>query len=505
MAKTTKKKAKAKSKPKKQVPFFSQVLKRFNKLNLPTKLFIISLLLLALAVPYILRPILVKADSRTVVLIPTDDGHVNKSDPSDDYGEDDEIKSDKDRTIYMKYDLTSLTGLQIEKAELRMYITESSKTNHQIRNVSDSLWSEKTLVYNNRPVILSEVVAIIDGGRKGQWKTIDVTSHVLPRVGGVWSFAIESEPGKSDSLYFYSNNNKRNKPELVVTLAGGGEIPHQPSPTAMITQTQPSTVVASPTTIVSPTRGISPTTVPTKIPTPTSVSAPTNPPSQAGSPADVIDLYQWKLTLPTGSTENPREVKEAEFRSFTMSPYYTMVDTPNGKGLQFRAPVNGVTTSGSDYPRSELREMKNSGKDGADWSSTSGTHTMYLDQAITHLPKGKQHVVAGQIHDDNDDVIVIRLEGSHLFINTDAVKTTLTRNYVLGTRFNVTFVVSGGKTQVYYNGTLMYTLNQSYSKAYFKAGAYTQSNCQRKEEQSYPCDNTNYGEVVIYKAEVTHQ
>ncbi len=44
-------------------------------------------------------------------------------------------------------------------------------------------------------------------------------------------------------------------------------------------------------------------------------------------------------------------------------------------GVQFRAPVDGVTTSGSSYPRSELREMTDSGSSEASWSSTSGTHS----------------------------------------------------------------------------------------------------------------------------------
>ena len=85
---------------------------------------------------------------------------------------------------------------------------------------------------------------------------------------------------------------------------------------------------------------------------------------------------------------------------------------------------------GSGYPRSELREMTSSGSANASWSTTSGTHTMEIRQAITHLPVVKPHVVAGQIHDAGDDVIVCRLEGSKLFIDQNGVNgPVLTTNY----------------------------------------------------------------------------
>jgi hypothetical protein len=170
----------------------------------------------------------------------------------------------------------------------------------------------------------------------------------------------------------------------------------------------------------------------------------------------------------------------------------------------FRAHTGGATTSGSGYPRSELREMTNNGATNASWSSGSGTHTMEIDQAITHLPDLKRHIVAGQIHDGGDDVIVFRLEGSKLFIDINGDDgPTLTGNYVLGTRFKVKFVVSGNQTRCYYNDTLMYTLNQSYSGAYFKAGAYTQSSCTGTPGSSESC--SAYGEVVIYNVTVSHQ
>jgi hypothetical protein len=103
-----------------------------------------------------------------------------------------------------------------------------------------------------------------------------------------------------------------------------------------------------------------------------------------------------------------------------------------------------------------------------------------------------------------DDVIVFRLEGTKLFIDINGDDgPTLTSNYVLGTRFKVKFVVSNNQTKCYYNDVLMYTHNQSYSGAYFKAGAYTQSSCTGTPGSSESC--SAYGEVVIYNVTVSHQ
>lgn len=233
----------------------------------------------------------------------------------------------------------------------------------------------------------------------------------------------------------------------------------------------------------------------------------TSVPTTAGekNPSEILDLTNWKITLPIGSDEKPIEVKQPVLATYRLDPWF--VATDDGTGVRFRAPVKSVTTSGSNYPRSELREMTRNGTQQASWSTNTGTHTMTIDQAITAVPTTKKHVVAGQIHDAEDDIIVIRLEYPKLYINVDGdnVK-TLDENYTLGKRFTIKFVVQNGKTDVYYNNsqTPVYTLTKSYSGAYFKAGAYTQSNCSREQNPSL-CNENNYGEVILYDVEVTHQ
>lgn len=230
---------------------------------------------------------------------------------------------------------------------------------------------------------------------------------------------------------------------------------------------------------------------------------PTSPSSSTPDkvPSEILDITNWKLTLPTGSDEEPIEIKQPALNNFQIDPWF-IVNT-SSKGIQFRAPVNGVTTGGSNYPRSELREMSNNGKTNASWSSNSGTHEMIIDEAIMHVPKDKPHVVAGQIHDDSDDIIVVRLEYPNLYINVDGKnKFILDDNYKLGKRFTIQFIVNNDQTKMYYNKSKdpVYILNKNYSGAYFKAGVYTQSNCSKENI----CNNNNYGEVMIYNVQVSH-
>ncbi|WP_242582211.1 polysaccharide lyase family 7 protein [Amycolatopsis sp. 195334CR] len=222
-------------------------------------------------------------------------------------------------------------------------------------------------------------------------------------------------------------------------------------------------------------------------------------------PAQVLDLRNWKITLPVDDPHQPEaqplEIRQPRLKHYGLDPWFVPTDACDG--VRFRSAVNGVTTPNSSYPRSELHEMTRGGTQPISWSPTSGTHVMEIDQAITHLPNDKPHVVAGQIHDGKDDVTVFRLEGQKLYVTNgdDPNFALIDENYVLGTRFRARFEVSGGEIKAYYNGEHKVTLPAAFDGAYFKSGAYTQANCAK----SAPCDAGNYGEVIVHGLTVTHR
>jgi poly(beta-D-mannuronate) lyase len=212
-------------------------------------------------------------------------------------------------------------------------------------------------------------------------------------------------------------------------------------------------------------------------------------------PGGIINLTNWKLTLPTGG-DDAEDVTQPKLNKFRDPRFFHT--TPAGDGVVFRAPVGGATTGNSEYPRSELREMTADGKKEASWSGKSGTHVMTITEAITALPQGKPEVVAGQIHDDEDDVIMVRLNGTKLFAEADGKQVgVLDPAYQLGTRFTVQIVATPGIIRVTYNGIKTVGLKRDGGDYYFKAGCYTQANDDNSEDDSY-------GEVVINALTVQH-
>jgi hypothetical protein len=222
-------------------------------------------------------------------------------------------------------------------------------------------------------------------------------------------------------------------------------------------------------------------------------------------PSEILDLSNWKLNVPEGikTPGSSDEYKQPVLNTYTNENWFYTNKSANA--VVFRAITGGTTTKGSGYPRSELREMTDNGKKNASWSSSTGIHTLFIDQSIIHLPLKKPHLVVGQIHDAEDDVIVFRLEKKKLFVKMDDENgPVLDNNYQLGTRFTVMFKVKNDRTECYYNEKLKFSYPKAFNGAYFKAGAYVQSSCQGKRKvEGESCDA--YGAVEIYKVWVKHE
>jgi hypothetical protein len=242
-------------------------------------------------------------------------------------------------------------------------------------------------------------------------------------------------------------------------------------------------------------------------------------------PSDLMrNCSQWKITYPDG-------VEDKTLCGEDNNEYWFVNDDKNA--MVFHVPIksdNGSTPN-SDYIRSELRERTENGSADIYWT-TSGTHIIYVKQAITHLPIVKDELVATQIHgnkeDGIDDAMVLRLEGTHLFLCFNGGKLrddiTITTNYSLGTIHEVIFEVIDDKHYCYYatdgnledaynngsaslylvkDGSNAYVMDLNYDESYFKIGNYTQSNPDKEGDKTD--DPNNYGEVFVYDFWVTHK
>lgn len=218
--------------------------------------------------------------------------------------------------------------------------------------------------------------------------------------------------------------------------------------------------------------------------------------TRANSSSHSIDLTNWKLTLPVGGgIGTPIEIKQPQLATY-QSKYFEN----KAAGIRFYATADGATTEGSDFARTELREMTDNGTEKASWSNDQGVHVMEITQSIDHLPKKRPAIVAGQIHGTSEYVALIRLEGSELTVKTpEKGLVMLDNDYSLGDVFTVRLEAADGKVKVYYNDELKFEQTKECGSCYFKAGAYLQSN------PSWGDGKDSYGRVTIYDLDVTHR
>src|SRR5476651_1010739 len=83
-------------------------------------------------------------------------------------------------------------------------------------------------------------------------------------------------------------------------------------------------------------------------------------------PSKILNLTNWKITLPFSTRPDgiADDIKQPELSTYSNKEYF--FTNKKGDGVCFKARVDGATTKGSNFPRSELREMINNGKGNAD-------------------------------------------------------------------------------------------------------------------------------------------
>ena len=217
-------------------------------------------------------------------------------------------------------------------------------------------------------------------------------------------------------------------------------------------------------------------------------------------PGGNFDLAHWYLGLPdTGSSSIQPSALEA---GYTSQYFYTGTDG----AMVFWAPVNGGTTSGSTYPRSELRELI-SGIDNStnvNWSAL-GTHALTAQCRVTQVPSNGK-VIIGQIHGGSTPLCKIYYSNGILYTRVHTQPTGGSENQyefgttTLGGPINYELEVIDGVLRMTVNGithTFDFVTGSNWggSSFYFKAGSYCQDNVGQSDEGS---------RVAFYSLNVNH-
>ncbi len=122
---------------------------------------------------------------------------------------------------YLKFDLTSLGGLPISQATLRMWVANPSNGVINIKSVADTTWAESTINYNNRPA-KGGIITSFTPSTPSVWVEMNITSAVAAGAGSLMSLALDENPANTDGNQLNSKEAPTNRLELVVSWGGGG-------------------------------------------------------------------------------------------------------------------------------------------------------------------------------------------------------------------------------------------------------------------------------------------
>lgn len=107
-------------------------------------------------------------------------------------------------------------------------------------------------------------------------------------------------------------------------------------------------------------------------------------------PGQLFNLSNWDLQLPVSNGNGGVVViSQPALASYTSEYFYT--NASDGNSMTFWAPINGAHTSGSSYPRSELRELID--------FNYSGTHILSVNMTVFEVPPNGK-ITIGQAHFD---------------------------------------------------------------------------------------------------------
>lgn len=246
--------------------------------------------------------------------------------------------------------------------------------------------------------------------------------------------------------------------------------------------------------------------------------------ADAPVPADLLDLSRWREDLPIdaagGFTGTAVVVTQPALASYVKQPYFY----PLGGSVVLAAPAGGATSSGSSYPRSELREMADGGGSNlASWGIDDGhTHTLIVTMtADVHELVAKPRMVVGQIHDATSTPPIkltlnntLSARGLHVELNSSTQSGFLISPLADGAQFTYKIVCDHANGIRIYAAlgdvtalpaSPQYTFPASAflaasrtSGCYFKAGAYVNSNPSNGESP------TAVGSVAMASLSVTH-
>lgn len=216
-------------------------------------------------------------------------------------------------------------------------------------------------------------------------------------------------------------------------------------------------------------------------------------------PGGNFNLGGFTLQLPTGSSGNVDTVSGSQLEAGFTNQYYFYTDSSDGS-MVMMDPQVGWTTSGSQHPRTEMRE-------NATWL-TGGTNVLDATVKVTKVPSNTAIAQIFQGNGPSKPLCELQYTSGgsvKLFLeSTNQGGTSTTTPIVtvpVGTKFTYQLTLKGSTITVKVNDTVKtFTMDSSFNGEtfYFKAGNYDQSATSGSPQ-------TSAGTVVkFYSLKITH-
>ncbi|WP_457093835.1 polysaccharide lyase family 7 protein [Microvirga sp. P5_D2] len=170
-------------------------------------------------------------------------------------------------------------------------------------------------------------------------------------------------------------------------------------------------------------------------------------------PSGNFDLTKWKIGLPIDSNGGYSGTA-TEVKNLIGYEHPTYFYTGPDGAMVFAAPVEGATTSGSNYARSELLEMN--GTVRAAWNLQQGgfmAAALEIDQAPIKFSGVAGRIVVGQIHGLDNELVRLYWENNKIyFVNGQAGATNTATTFYLTN-------ANGEQPNVSINESFSYTIH----------------------------------------------
>jgi len=159
------------------------------------------------------------AAGTTLTFTPVADAEVQQASPTSNFGTTTTLGSDSGSTpaqSYLRFNVAGITGRTVQRAVLRVYVTNGTPDGPGVFSVADTSWSETGITWNTKPA-LGALLGDTGTMTSSTFTDYTVTGALAGKADGAYTVALGPTP-TSDGSAVRSREATSNRPQLLVTV-----------------------------------------------------------------------------------------------------------------------------------------------------------------------------------------------------------------------------------------------------------------------------------------------